>query len=361
VADLTKQWAGQVMTVEGAVPPAALGITNPHEHLIIDFLTVRAEDQKSHRVALQGGGNADPSWEQPLSLRTYYEARRNPFLFRDTLQLTNQDDAAEALADYKLAGGGCIVDVTPIGVGRDPRGLQSLARRSGVKVVMGTGFYVKDYHPTDVAAMSAEAICEAIVKDITEGEGGGSARPGIIGEIGLVWPMHPDEAKVLRAAAMAQRLTGYSLSIHPGRNPAAPLAALRIVEEAGGDPHRTIIDHIERTVFERSDYLEVAKTGCYLEFDLFGLESSYYPMADIDMPNDAMRVNMIAALAAAGHLDQVLVSLDIDTRARLLRYGGEGYAHIIRNVVPVFRRKGFSPADIGQILERSPQRALTIV
>jgi hypothetical protein len=27
----------------------------------------------------------------------------------------------------------------------------------------------------------------------------------------------------------------------------------------------------------------------------------------------------------------------------------------------VFRRKGFSPADIGQILERSPQRALTIV
>lgn len=358
MTNLTKQWTGQVMTVEGPVAPAALGVTNPHEHLIIDFLTVRAQDQKSHQVAIQGGG-AEPSWEQPLSLQTYYEARRNPFLFRDTLQLTNLDDATEALTDYKLAGGGCIVDVTPIGVGRDPGGLQLLAGRSGVKVVMGTGFYVKDYHPTDVAAMSVEAICDAIVKDITEGSS--SVRPGIIGEIGLVWPMHPDEIKVLRAAARAQRLTGYCLSIHPGRNPAAPLAALRIVEEAGGDPHRTIIDHIERTVFERSDYLEVAKTGCYLEFDLFGLESSYYPMADIDMPNDAMRVNMIAALAAAGHLNQVLVSLDIDTRARLIRYGGEGYAHIIRNVVPVFRRKGFGAADIEQILARSPQRALTIV
>jgi phosphotriesterase-related protein len=186
-------------------------------------------------------------------------------------------------------------------------------------------------------------------------------RPGIIGEIGLVWPMHPDEIKVLRAAAMAQQKTGLVLTVHPGRDPAAPLEAIRVIEESGGDPRRTIIDHLERTVFDRDDYLALAKTGCYLEFDLFGLESSYYPMADIDMPNDAMRVKMIAALAERGHIDQVLVSLDIDTRARLIRYGGEGYAHIIKNVVPIFRRKGFSPSDIAQILERSPQRALTIV
>ncbi len=359
--DLTKQWVGKIMTVTGPVEPASLGITNPHEHLIIDFLTVKAENQKSHQVAMQGDGDAQQPWDKPISLSTYYEARRNPFLFRDTLQLTNPDDAAEALADYSRAGGGCIVDVTPIGVGRDPGALRVLAERSGVNVVMGTGFYVKDYHPAALSAMDEAAICELIVKDIVEGSGSPAVRPGIIGEIGLVWPMHPDEIKVLRAAAMAQRKTGYCLSIHPGRDPAAPLAAIRIVEEAGGDPRRTIIDHIERTVFERDDYLEVAKTGCYLEFDLFGLESSYYPMADIDMPNDAMRVNMIAALSQRGYLDQVLVSLDIDTRARLVRYGGEGYAHIIKNVVPVFRRKGFSEEDIGRILERSPQRALTIV
>jgi phosphotriesterase-related protein len=361
VPDLTKQWTGKVMTVEGPVGSASLGITNPHEHLIIDFLAVKAEDQKSHQVAMKSGGNASPAWDQPISLQTYYEARRNPFLFRDTLQLTNPEDAAEALSDYKQAGGGCIVDVTPIGVGRDPQALRLLAERSGVKVVMGTGFYVKDYHPAAVASMSEEVICETIVKDIVEGNGNPAVRPGIIGEIGLVWPMHPDESKVLRAATKAQQRTGYGLTIHPGRNPAAPLEAIRVVEQAGGDPRRTIIDHIERTLFDRADYLELAKTGCYLEFDLFGLESSYYPVGDIDMPNDAMRVNVIAALAERGHLDQVLVSLDIDTRARLVRYGGEGYAHIIKNVVPVFRRKGFSQNDIEQILERSPQCALTIV
>jgi phosphotriesterase-related protein len=360
VSDLTKQWSGKVMTVSGPVEPGSLGITNPHEHLFIDFLTVKAEDQQSHQVAMHGEAGA-AAWDKPLSLQTYYEARRNPFLFRDTLQLTNPEDAAEALKEYKQAGGGCIVDVTPIGVGRDPQGLRALTERSGVKVVMGTGFYVKDFHPAGVSSLDEEAICDAIVKDIVEGNGTAAVRPGIIGEIGLVWPMHPDEIKVLRAAVRAQRKTGYCLSIHPGRNPAAPLEAIRIVEEEGGDPRRTIIDHIERTVFELDDYLAVAKTGCYLEFDLFGLESSYYPMADIDMPNDAMRVKTIAALAQRGHLDQVLVSLDIDTRARLLRYGGEGYAHIIKNVTPIFRRKGFSEDDIDQILKHSPQRALTIV
>jgi phosphotriesterase-related protein len=360
VPNLTKQWTGKVMTAVGPVEPASLGITNPHEHLIIDFLTIRAENQTSHQVAMRGAGDK-PEWDQPISLRTYYEARRNPFLFRDTLQLTNSEDAAEALADYKDAGGGCIVDVTPIGVGRNPAALRSLAERSGIKVVMGTGFYVKDYHPADLGRLSEDAICDLIVNDIVDGVGEPAVRPGIIGEIGLVWPVHPDEAKVLRAAAKAQQKTGYCLTIHPGRNPAAPLDAIRTVEQAGGDPSRTIIDHIERTIFETTDFLQLAKTGCFLEFDLFGLESSYYPMSDIDMPNDALRVNMIAALAQHGHLDQVLVSLDIDSRARLVRYGGEGYAHIIKNVVPVFGRKGFSALDIDRILARTPQRALTIV
>lgn len=357
---LTQQWTGKVMTVEGPVEPASLGLTNPHEHLIIDFLSIDAKKQTSHQVAMRSEGEA-AKWEEPLSLKTYYEARRNPFLFRDTLQLTDPRDAAEALVDYKSAGGGCIVDVTPIGVGRNPAVLHRLAAQSGVKVVMGTGFYVKDYHPAEFGAMSEDAICDLIVKDILDGVGEPAVRPGIIGEIGLVWPVHPDESRVLRAAAKAQQKTGYCLTIHPGRDPAAPLEAIRTVEQAGGDPRRTIIDHLERTIFDTQDYLNLAKTGCFLEFDLFGLESSYYPMSDIDMPNDALRVAMIAGLAQDGYLDQVLVSLDIDTRARLIRYGGEGYAHIIKNVVPVFRRKGFSASDVNRLLAGTPQRALTIV
>lgn len=351
---------GKVMTVTGPVAPEELGVTNPHEHLIIDFLTVGEEAQKSHQMAFADRAGKADRWEEPLSLRNYYEARRNPFLFRETLQLVDVEDATEAATEYKEAGGGCIVDLTPIGVGRNPDGLREISERSGIKVVMGTGYYVVDYHPEEIADLDEGAIYEQIRRDLEEGDPSG-VRPGIIGEIGLVWPVAERERTVLRAAARLQADTGYCLTIHPGRDQAAPMEAIRIVEEAGGDPTRTIIDHLDRTIFDTADFLELAKTGCYMEQDLFGLETSYYPVGAIDMPNDAIRVDKIMALAEAGHMEQILVSLDIDTRARLTKYGGEGYQHIIENVTPIMRRRGLTDDDINTMLKDNPQRALTIV
>ena len=348
----------QVMTVTGPVDASRLGITAPHEHLFIDFLAVSADKQKSHQSALDKRQRQSAAWDEPLSLKNYYAARRNPFLFKDTLQLADMDDAIEAAREYKEAGGGCIVDVTPIGVGRNPRGLAEISASTGLHVVMGTGFYVNDFLPPEIERMSEDTICDVIIDEIQNGVDG--VRPGIIGEIGLTWPVHPNERKSLRAAAKAQAKTGYCLTIHPGRDTAAPMEAVRIVEAAGGDPGRTIVDHLDRTLFEDHDFVELARTGCYLEQDLFGWETSYYPMSEIDMPNDAIRVNRLVALADKGFLSQLLVSLDIDTRSRLTRYGGEGYQHIICNVVPVMARKGFSASDLERILKTNPQRAIAI-
>jgi phosphotriesterase-related protein len=229
---------------------------------------------------------------------------------------------------------------------------------------MGTGFYVADFHPPEIVGKDEEAIAEAILDDMAEGAGQevgeGRVRPGIIGEVGLSWPVHPAERTALRGAAKAQQRSGYGLTIHPGRDPRAPMDAIRTIEEAGGDPTRVAIGHLDRTIFTLDDFLELGRTGCFLEQDLFGLESSYYPMSDIDMPNDAMRVNRLVELVEAGLLGQLLVSLDIDTRARLTRYGGEGYQHLVTHVVPVMRRKGLDQAAIDTIMMANPRRLLTI-
>jgi phosphotriesterase-related protein len=251
--------------------------------------------------------------------------------------------------------------VTPIDVGRDPPLLRRIAIATGVKVVMGTAYYVHDYHPPEIARMTEDEVAELLAADFEKGTGDPAIRAGIIGEIGLVWPVHPEERKVLRGAAKAQRRTGLGLSIHPGRDAAAPLDAVRTVEDAGGDPRRTIVCHLDRTLFDIEGYLELAKTGCYLEFDLFGLEMSHYPLAEIDMPNDAIRVDKIVELVKAGHIDRVLVSHDIDSKTRLRVYGGEGYHHILRNVVPLMRRKGLSEVQVNRILIENPRRILTIV
>ena len=34
--------------------------------------------------------------------------------------------------------------------------------------------------------------------------------------------------------------------------------------------------HLDRTVFEKDTLLEIAESGCYLEWDLFGQENHYY-------------------------------------------------------------------------------------
>lgn len=123
---------------------------------------------------------------------------------------------------------------------------------------------------------------------------------------------------------------------------------------------RVIMSHLDRTLFDLDSMLRLADTGCYLEFDLFGQESSYYPLADIDMPNDATRVDYLTALIARGYGRRLLVAQDICTKTHLRKYGGEGYRHLLRNVVPLMRRKGMSDDEIADITVNNPRAAVGI-
>ena len=78
---------------------------------------------------------------------------------------------------------------------------------------MGCGYYVANYHPLEVESLSEEQLNANIMGDIIEGVNGTGIKSGIIGEIGLTWHLHDNEAKVLRAAARAQRETGAALTI----------------------------------------------------------------------------------------------------------------------------------------------------
>jgi phosphotriesterase-related protein len=150
------------------------------------------------------------------------------------------------------------------------------------------------------------------------------------------------------------------LSIHPGRSEEAPFEVMRVVSEEGGDPERTVMCHIDRTFFDVDSMIRLAETGCYLEFDLFGQESSFYPLAPIDMPNDAVRVNYILELIHAGYLERILIAQDICAKHRLTRYGGEGYAYLLTCVLPLMRQKGMSDQAIDTIGRENPARVLTL-
>ncbi|GAA2411849.1 phosphotriesterase-related protein [Actinomadura vinacea] len=334
-----------VTTVLGSIDTTRLGHTQPHEHLFCDLRGyLRPEHRQGH----------------PIGLANYYRSRVDRDNAEDMV-LDDVEAVADALEDYHRAGGGSIVDATPRGLGRSPETLLRIARRSRVNIIMGCGYYTQPFHPGSVHHDTEEDITNGIVADLVDGVdvGGTTVRAGIIGEIGMSSPTHPDEEKVLRAAARAQRLTGAALLIHPGRSPEAPLQHLGTVAAAGGDIERVVMSHIDRTLFDLDAMLAVADTGCVLEFDLFGSETSYYPQnPDVDLPNDGHRVHYIRELVDRGYGSQVAISEDVCRKTQLKPYGGEGYEHILRRVKPLMRVRGIRETDIEQITERTPARLL---
>lgn len=343
---------GKVMTVLGAIDPTELGHTQVHEHILVDFVG-------NHPSPAESAADRK-RWDEPISLSNYYDVRRYKRLYRDNRRLVSLEDAIAELGRFHAAGGGCVVEVTSGGLGRDPSGLRKVSKATRVHIVMGSGYYVQEYHPPGVASMKEQEIRDEIIRDLIEGVSENGPRAGIIGEIGLSWPPHPNEEKVLRAAAQAQRATGASLTVHPGRNPAAPARALDVIKAAGGDIGRVIMGHLERTVANLDDLLRLAEAGCYLEFDLFGQESSYYDLGPIDMPNDAARIDLIIALGVRGYWDKLLISQDICLKAHLRRYGGEGYDHILLHVRPMMLQKGLTEDQLNTLLIKNPANVLTI-
>lgn len=339
---------GLVQTVLGAVEPWELGVTTTHEHLYIDFSFMF----KPPDAAAAGMADA------PLTLENMGWIRHNHYSNRANLELMDVDAAIAEAARYRNAGGGTIVDATTIGIGRNPRALAGISQHAGAHVVMGAGYYVDAVHPPDMDRRDADDLARVIVGDITEGADGSGIKAGIIGEVGCTWPLTPNERKSLRAAAIAQRETGAAILIHPGRHPDAPSEILDELAAGGADIGRVIMGHLDRTIFDLEGVLRVAASGCYLEWDLFGNEASYYPLADIDMPSDAQRLDIIKRVVEAGYGARVVIGQDICTNHRLARYGGHGYAHIVENIVPRMRRKGFSDADVRAITIDNPARIL---
>jgi phosphotriesterase-related protein len=337
----------RVQTVLGPIAPEALGPTLMHEHLLCDI----RPPAKRTPAALGPELALDNVWA--INYGTVENAARNYLL-------DARDVATEEVRRMLAAGGRSVVDLSSGGLSPDPAGLVAIARATGAHVVMGCGHYVHDYQDPANAGRSVEDFAEEMVESVTDGAWGTDVRAGIIGEIGCQAPWTPQEQRVMLAAVLAQRQTGAAINVHPGRHPDQPKEVADFIRVKGGRMDRVIISHIDRTVFDDERLRRLADTGCVLEWDLFGQESSYYRLADIDMPNDAVRLRAIRRLIARGHLAQVLISHDICYRSRLVRFGGHGYGHIFANVVPMMRRRGFSEAEIQAILVDNPRRLLTL-
>lgn len=339
---------GKIQTVTGIIDPNELGTTLLHEHILLDI--------------------RPPSWKEmaqigeEITLENRFAIDYGEIIAPGNCVLDNEAIAIQELKKMRVQGGNSIVELSCGGLHPNPEGLARVASQSGVNIIMGCGYYVDEYMDPKNREKSVKDFATEIISQIINGAWGTKVKAGIIGEIGCQHPWTEIEKTVMLGAIMAQNETGASLAIHPGRHEDQPLEIAQFLMKNGGNTQRSIISHIDRTIFDDEKLFRLADTGIIIEFDLFGMESSYYKLnEDIDMPNDAIRLKSIRKLIERGHLHQIAISHDICFKTRLSCNGGHGYGHIFRNVLPMMKRRGFTQKEIDQIIIETPKRLLQFV
>jgi phosphotriesterase-related protein len=335
-----------VMTVLGPMPVESMGVTLMHEHILLDTSSWWKRPCCASAIAIA---------EQPVSIEIIGELRMNPFLNRDNCFLLDVDLAMGELNRFADLGGHTVVDPTCFGIGRDPLALARISRRTGLNIVMGSGYYLEASHPEEVARMDADEIARKIIADV----GGAEEKPdilaGLIGEIGVSKDFTPPERKSLQGAARAARATGVPLSIHlPGWERLAH-EVLDVIEAEGADLRHTVLCHMNPSHDDLAYQTSLADRGAFLEYDMIGMDY-YYADQRAQSPSDEENARAIVKLVEKGYGERLLLSQDVFLKMMLTRFGGFGYGYILRHFVPRLKRHGLDQSTIDLLMTANPRR-----
>lgn len=305
-----------VQTVTGASDPANLGYTLVAEHFYGNRRRSEVEDLSS-------------AW---------------PLIDESVLD--------HEVSEFMNRGGRCVIDTSPACLGRNPEGLFALSQRTGLAIVMATGWYTDSSLPAEdhLERRTVASLADQLINEIRDGVGPQHIRPGVIGEFGATgeW-LSPVEERIHRASARAHRATGIPLSTHAlgcdvGR------AELDLFDEEGVDLAHVAIGHCDS--WPVLDYwLEIAGRGAYVQLDLLSFRSGVY---------EARLVELVAEMVGRGFSERLLFSHDMSLAAEMKSFGGAGLTHVSDRFLPLLREHGLSSEILETITSRNPARFLTM-
>jgi phosphotriesterase-related protein len=310
--------AGNVVSVLGRRPADALGVVDAHDHLFLDS------------PALAGQA------------------------------FTDVDRAIEEAGDgaLRLAR---IVEMTPIGLGRRPDGMRAVAEATGLTVVAASGYHRDEHYPAGhwVHEAPVEMLADRIVADLTVGMHPADwldpglppdpARAGAIKGGASYHRISRGERRRLEAIAAASVATGAAILVHTDIGTAAH-EIVDLLEAGGVAPSRIGLAHLDRNP-DAELHAEVASRGVTLEYDTIG-RTKYHP--------DSVVLDLVEAVASAGHLDRIVLGLDLGRRDYLRAYeGGPGLRYLMTAFVPRLRRR-LGDEAVHRILVTNPARLYAI-
>jgi 5-phospho-D-xylono-1,4-lactonase len=295
-----------VTTVLGDLPARRLGRMNTHEHLLM----------------------------------------RDPVLPGE--ELDDPERSAAEVQRLQASGFDAVLELTALGLGRDPAGLAGIARQTGAHIVMATGIHHEGHYAADhpFRELSIDAMAQRFAADLVDGAEDG-VRAGVI-KVGTgYWRISPFERRVLEAAGQAHASTQAAVVCHLELGTAA-FEVLELLGRAGVPADRVMLAHIDRNP-DPGLHTELAAAGAYLGYDGWS-RSKYHP--------DSTLIECLLASVARGAGERIVLGGDVARRSAFHAYDGlPGLAYLGDRVLPRIRQA--AGADlVDQLVVDNPSRLL---
>ena len=306
-----------IQTTLGEIKPNMLGRTNVHEHIIINGAS----------------NNKIPA----------------DFIHTEVAKI-----AAEVQL-WKAAGGGVLIDSSPIGVGRDINKLAQVSQLSGVPIIASTGFHKLSYYPLNhwLYKLRSEELAEIISDEYTRGIILDDAHPhnskrSIIKanmlKIGIDSSgITPTIDKLFTAVADVMNQLGLVCMIHTEAG--VPFNdVIGWLENHSVHPKNIMFCHMGKSL-DRDLHLSLARKGYYLEYD------------EIIRPAPSLEElsTVILELFDQGYGNKVLFAGDFARRSYWKCLGGQpGLKFLISGLNKDLEKKGFTKEMIEKIWIDNP-------
>jgi phosphotriesterase-related protein len=312
---MNPQQKGRVLTVNGSISPAQMGLSLAHEHVLVDFI---------------GANKISPD-------------RYNRQKVFDTV--------LPYLRSIRSKGCKTLVECTPAYLGRDVRLLQQLSKDSDLHIITNTGWYgasKEKFLPATIEQLSSQQVADQWIRESREGIDGTGIKPGFMKIAVDDVPFSDNITKILDAAAITYKATGLPIGIHTSTGGAAAKQQMKIFQSKNIPLSNWIWIHAQNEK-DISIQIEAAKKGAWISFD------------NVSGDNMDDYLERLKHMKTQGLLGHVLISHDagwydvVDPSKKI-----RGYTDIFDLFIPYLKKNNFNTGDIDQLLVQNPARAFTV-
>lgn len=180
------------------------------------------------------------------------------------------DKAIESVKAIMARGVKTICDPTVLGLGRDIRFMERIAKDTGLQIIAATGIYTMKEIPTFFQNRTIDFMADVFIHDIEVGVQNTDIKAGFLKCGADDYGVNEDLEKVFRAVARASIKTGVPIMTHSHPVTKNGLDQIRIFEEENVPMSSIMIGHTGDTE-DRDHIQEILDKGVYIGMDRYGI------------------------------------------------------------------------------------------